>query len=108
MSELEKAEREYAENLNKYLLDSAQHCSVCDVKFAFIYGAEWQAKQSPWISVKERLPNSGKLVNVRCRNKNKEDGIWLCDVCFIDEDTNTWGERYHTWETITHWMPIPE
>lgn len=27
-----------------------------DIKDAFIAGAEWQAKQSPWISVEERLP----------------------------------------------------
>lgn len=29
---------------------------------AFIRGAEWQAKQSPWISVEERLPEYGKKV----------------------------------------------
>lgn len=28
----------------------------------FIAGAEWQAKQSPWISVKERNPSTGKEV----------------------------------------------
>lgn len=27
-----------------------------DMRNAFEAGAEWQAKQSPWISVKERLP----------------------------------------------------
>lgn len=27
-----------------------------NVKCPFILGAEWQSKQSPWISVKERLP----------------------------------------------------
>ena len=28
----------------------------------FVQGAEWQSKQSPWISVKERLPEPNKLV----------------------------------------------
>ena len=28
----------------------------------FKSGAEWQSKQSPWISVKERLPEEGKRV----------------------------------------------
>ncbi|MCS3356063.1 hypothetical protein NXW00_15845 [Bacteroides thetaiotaomicron] len=26
----------------------------------FIKGAEWQAKQSPWVSVKDRLPELGR------------------------------------------------
>lgn len=31
----------------------------------FKSGAEWQSKQSPWISVKERLPEPNKLVLCR-------------------------------------------
>lgn len=31
----------------------------------FVKGAEWQSKQSPWISVKERLPEPNKLVLCR-------------------------------------------
>lgn len=31
----------------------------------FIKGAEWQAKQSPWVSVEERLPEDSKLVLCR-------------------------------------------
>lgn len=31
----------------------------------FVQGAEWQSKQSPWISVKERLPEPNKLVLCR-------------------------------------------
>ncbi len=31
----------------------------------FKAGAEWQAKQSPWISVKERLPEQNELVLCR-------------------------------------------
>ena len=29
---------------------------------SFISGAEWQSKQSPWISVNERLPEEGQKV----------------------------------------------
>lgn len=32
---------------------------------SFIAGAEWQSKQSPWISVNERLPEPNKLVLCR-------------------------------------------
>lgn len=31
----------------------------------FVQGAEWQSRQSPWISVKERLPEPNKLVLCR-------------------------------------------
>lgn len=31
----------------------------------FVQGAKWQSKQSPWISVKERLPEPNKLVLCR-------------------------------------------
>lgn len=33
-------------------------------KFGFIAGADWQSKQSPWISVKDRLPEYNKKVIV--------------------------------------------
>lgn len=32
---------------------------------AFIKGAEWQSRQAPWISVKERLPEQNELVLCR-------------------------------------------
>lgn len=36
-----------------------------DFESLFIAGADWQAKQSPWISVEERLPEQNKLVLCR-------------------------------------------
>ncbi len=40
-----------------------RHCEpYCIVDF--ISGAQWQSKQSPWISVKERLPEEGQKVFV--------------------------------------------
>ena len=36
----------------------------------FVQGAEWQSKQSPWISVKERLPENNTVVLTR-------GGLWL-------------------------------
>lgn len=35
----------------------------------FKAGAEWQAKQFPWISVKERLPEENRERNERKENK---------------------------------------
>lgn len=67
----------------------------------FVQGAEWQSKQSPWISVKERLPENNTVVLTR--------GAYGFLICYL----STLGE----WETganvneerlgITHWMPIP-
>lgn len=36
-----------------------------DMRNAFEASAEWQAKQSPWISVEKRLPEVGELVLCR-------------------------------------------
>lgn len=68
----------------------------------FIAGAEWKEKQSPWISVKERLPEVGTIVLTK--------GAYGFLICYL----SSLGE----WETganankerlgITHWMPIPK
>ncbi len=68
----------------------------------FIAGAEWQAKQSPWVSVKERLPEVGTIVLTK--------GAYGFLICYL----STLGE----WETginvdeerlgITHWCHIPD
>lgn len=71
-------------------------------------GAEWQAKQSPWISVKERLPEEGKPVLIRL----KDSVIRL--ACYdIEEDSNIyfWNDNYayetfRPWD-VTHWREIP-
>lgn len=53
--------------------EAAEDCYECHyddslemrlVKEAFRQGAEWQSKQSPWISVKERLPEELESVLV--------------------------------------------
>lgn len=71
----------------------------------FIKGAEWQAKQSPWISVEERLPKEGQKVFVLvmcygtpcireekfCRNSNLDKkGMWI-----------------HGNSVVLAWSPIP-
>lgn len=40
-----------------------------DMRNAFKAGAEWQAKQFSWISVKERLPEENRERNERKENK---------------------------------------
>lgn len=60
---------------------------------------------SRWRKVSEELPPVNELVIVSVRNKNKPDGIYLYDVCFVDE-FNEWSARYHTWEDIIEWKFI--
>lgn len=71
----------------------------------FKAGAEWQSKQSPWISVKERLPEEGQKVFVLV--------MWYGIPCIREEkfcrssnlDTK---ERWIFGNSIVlAWMPIP-
>lgn len=76
----------------------------------FRKGAEWQAKQSPWISMKERLPED-----------TNEKLVMLVDgtirIAHYDEDYNE-NMEYHFWydcaasesyhrDDVIYWMPIP-
>ena len=76
----------------------------------FRKGAEWHAKQSPWISMKERLPED-----------TNEKLVMLVDgtirIAHYDEDYNE-NMEYHFWydcaasesyhrDDVIYWMPIP-
>lgn len=66
----------------------------------FRKGTEWHAKQSPWISVEERLPETN-------------DGQSLYEVIVVTSDRrflvviNTEVEHLVGLLGVTHWMPIP-
>lgn len=66
----------------------------------FQCGAEWHAKQSPWISVEERLPETN-------------EGQSLYEVIVVTSDRrflvviNTEVEHLVGLLGVTHWMPIP-
>lgn len=87
---LEEAAREYYEknypgvDINRMMVENA-----------FEAGAEWQAKQSPWISVKEKEPIINKPILAMLGGK-------VVIITFSGWDSN---EGCHPF--ITHWMPIP-
>lgn len=85
---------------------------------SFKAGAEWQAKQSPWISIEERLPEDNDNIIIMCEhgaifNGTYINGVWFCMDGYIHDTYN--GVPIYTsmssiptlWEPIA-WMPIPE
>lgn len=93
---VEEVAKEYANDCR----NRQRHCEpYCIVDF--IAGAEWQSKQSPWISVKERLPEENKEYLVVLDNRvvyvaqyNKNNKSWLI-----------YGTGY-TYNVVAY-MPIP-
>lgn len=74
------------------------------IKEAFEFGAEWQAKQSPWISVKDKLPDNQNIVLVR----DEYGGFCTAYLHGPKSGFITYGEEaYRKFGEITHWMPIP-
>lgn len=104
---VEDAAKEAAEDCYECHYDDGYEMRL--VKEAFRQGAEWQSKQSPWISVKERLPENNKEVLLYDKNS-----IWHYVIGWLRRDkgynegmwrlSNGWVED----KDITHWMPIDE
>lgn len=66
-----------------------------------ISSAKWQAKQSPWISVEDAIPN--KQAKGMCQVKYVDGSI---DEMAMRE-VNKWIYPYIKTGYVTHWMPIP-
>lgn len=90
---LEEAAREGAEGYN--IVGQTIY------KSGFRAGAEWHAKQSPWISVEERLPEESGWVFV-AGGRNPYRALFYCAGLFYSDVT------FGTFDSgVTHWMPIP-
>lgn len=97
MTELEKAAREYCENVKQ----STGRDS--DPVNAFQSGAQWQAKRSPWISVEERLPEKdGTRVWVKSSLLNHQPLVYHQGKFYARLSDGAYDG------SVTHWMYIPE
>ena len=120
---VEEAAKKYSNDCRNRQLHCEPYCIV-----DFISGAQWQSKQSPWISVKERLPEKPKYdwVLVTIRNKRdgfiglpqigelRSDGFWHTRES-DDFNTEQFRREYGTTDAlgiflhqeVLAWMPIP-
>lgn len=123
---VEEVAREAAEDCYECHYDDSLEMRL--VKEAFRQGAEWQSKQSPWISVKERLPEKPKydwvLVIIRDKRDGfiglpqigelRSDGFWHTRES-DDFNTEQFRREYGTTDAlgvflhqeVLAWLPIP-
>lgn len=99
-----------AETLTTYgthtSLDDFEYLSHDEIaEAAFVKGTEWQSKQSPWISVKERLPEEEQKVFVLTMRYG---------VPYIQKEKFRRSSNLDTKERWIHgnsivlaWLPIP-
>ena len=100
---VEDAAKEAAEDCYECQYDNSLEMRL--VKEAFRQGAEWQSKQSPWISVNERLPEEGQKVFV----------LVMCygTPCIREEkfrrssNLDTKERWIHGNSIVLAWFPIP-
>lgn len=99
-------ERDYCEHYNGH--NTAFDCCECgadEFKEGFISGSEWQSKQSPWISVKEKagcdtsddcivMVANGDIFKAYFSSKNK----WM---------KSNRGYYDEVIDDVVAWMPIP-
>lgn len=105
---VEEAAKEAAEDCYECQYDNSLEMRL--VKEAFEEGVKWQSKQSPWISVKERLPEPNKLVLCRMvSNGAIVSGYIVVSTGRSPYVATDGGFEFEDWNDYEcdMWMPIP-
>ena len=114
---VEEVAYDYATNKTKFRKDVLKEVDAdtyvsrhADSMEDFQCGAEWQSKQSPWISVNERLPEPNKLV--LCRMVS--NGAIVSGYIVVSPGRSPYvatdgGFEFEDWNDYEcdMWMPIP-
>lgn len=97
MTKLKEAASEYSKKYSPgiYKTDKCTVIPSYTARNSFIAGAEWQSKQSPWISVEEKEPLTNKPILAMLGGK---------PVIMI---LSGWDKHLGYHPDIAHWMPIP-
>lgn len=103
---LEQAANEYMETLP---VKAAIKCGDIEdleshIKVAFKTGYEWQAKQSPWISVEERLPDDIPGVPLIVILEDGKNGYYNVRYTDNHEFVTMDGRLLRN---VAYWQPIP-
>ena len=102
------------------------NCGNC---FLWIYRSIWNTRHFPWISVKDRLPEHDQIILVYAITKSGKDCFGVAifiDSLKMNEELwkNGFGnetidvqknpyffvsqeQKRHTYNGVTHWMPLP-
>lgn len=109
---IEEAAKEYLSQLPWEEGDKlAYHICEFDFKAGFKSGAEWQAKQYPWVSIKERLPKENEMVLCRMVSNGAIVSGYIVVEAGKPPRVATSGdfefEDYGDYE-CDMWMPIPD
>ncbi len=109
---VEEAAYDYATNKTKFRKDVLKEVDAdtyvsrhADSMEDFQCGAEWQSKQSPWISVEERLPEESGYYFIT-------DGAVVEKVYFFKKwnkfaELGEYSHLFYDEGVIKAWLPIP-
>lgn len=100
----EKQIEEEIDELTTELYEANHKKSVLDYRWLAkeAYNAGYR-KQSEWISVDERLPETNKKVLVCYSNGSMDIAKYI-----RADGLEFWFEETNFTKTITHWMPLPK
>lgn len=97
---VEEAAKKYSNDCR----NRQRHCEpYCIVDF--IQGAEWQSKQSPWISVKEWLPEKDGYYFVT--NGDVVEKVYFFERWNKFTSTRDYPHLFYDEGVIKAWLPIP-